>query len=232
MTGSQPSWNATIARFLELALVGDVRASTRLVVDLLDEGTDFETIVLRVLAASQVVVGERWVADQCSVADEHLATHATQRALDALSHTFAMPAPNGLVLVACADKEWHSLPAQMFAELLRARGVGVMFLGPSTSAEHVARLMTRTAPDALVVSCSMPVNLPGVAMLARVAHRHAVPVLAGGRGTGLAPRHGLALGADACAHGIEDGLPVLLQWISQAPKRCAARTRVLPAPRR
>ena len=67
-------------------------------------------------------MGERWLADRWTVAEEHLASGVSQKALDAVAHTIEPPAVTGLVVVTCTEGDWHSLPAQMFAELLRAQG--------------------------------------------------------------------------------------------------------------
>jgi methanogenic corrinoid protein MtbC1 len=45
-------------------------------------------------------------------------------------------------VVTCAEGEWHSLPARMVAEVLRLHGWQVTFLGASTPADHLRRLLT------------------------------------------------------------------------------------------
>ncbi len=114
-------------------------------------------------------------------------------------------------MVACAEGDWHSLPSQMFAEILRSHGYRVTFLGASTPVEHLARLLTRDRPDALIVSCNLPLFFGGVARLADAAHRTGVPVIAGGRALTSESR-ALRLGADAWASDLSGALGTLRDW--------------------
>ncbi|MCU1496402.1 MAG: cobalamin-binding protein [Acidimicrobiales bacterium] len=189
---------AAVAAYLDLAVLGRTGPAARFVLDLLDRGATAETVIVDVLAAAQHETGERWQRNEWSVADEHLVSGVTQRALDAVASAIGRPAVAGSVVVACAEGDWHSLPAQMGAELLRARGLAVSFLGASTSADHVARLLVRDRPDAVIITCNLPLYFPGVIRLADAAHRCGVPVVVGGRAVPSLSR-AVALGADAWA---------------------------------
>ena len=167
--------------YLKRAVSGDAPSAVRLVLALLDGGASQENVIVDLLAAAQREVGERWLRDEWSVADEHIASGVTQRALDAVANASAPRPSIGSVVVACAEGDWHSLPAQMGAEILRDRGWTVSFLGASTPADHVVRLLERDRPRALVVNCNLAIFFSGVARLVDVAHRVGVPVMAGGR---------------------------------------------------
>ena len=207
-----------IEQFLSQAVQGDARGGTRFVLDLLDRGVPGGQVIVEVLGAAQRRVGERWVANAYAVADEHVVSGVVQRALDAIADALDEPPPaQGLVAVACAEGEWHSLPAQMFAELLRLRGFTVTFLGASTPVEHVARLLTRHSPDAVAISCQLPLHFPGVTRLAEAAHAHGIPVLAGGRALSHHPTRARRLGADACPADIDAADAVLRAWQHDKP---------------
>jgi methylmalonyl-CoA mutase cobalamin-binding subunit len=168
------------------------------------------------------------VRNASSLAEEHLVSGVTQRALDAVASSLEPPAPGGLVVVACAEGDWHSLPAQMFAEMLRAHGFHVSFLGASTAAEDVSALIVRQRPDALAVSCSLPLSFIGVTRLVDAAHLHDTPALAGGRALGDGPDRAVRLGADAWAAGIDDAVAVLRRWQHERPPISAEPTAVDP----
>jgi len=203
--------------FLSEAHAGQGRAGVRLAVGLLDAGVPSDEVIVDLLGAAQLEVGERWEKNEWSVADEHLATGVAQKALDAVADSVELPPPSGLVVVACAPGDWHSLPAQMFAELLRSHGFAVSFLGASTPAEHVEVLLERYRPHALAVSCSLPLAFRGLMTLTEAAHRQAIPVIAGGRALGRDPHRALRLGADAWASGIIDAAPILRAWHDHPP---------------
>ena len=145
----------TVDAYLDQAIGREPRAGVRLALELLDQGVPSDAVIVDLLGAAQREVGERWLRDEWTVADEHLASGVTQKALDAVANAIEAPVPHGFVIVACAEGDWHSLPAQMFAEQLRANGFAVAFLGASTPADHVAKLIARRRPDALTVSCPL-----------------------------------------------------------------------------
>ena len=207
----------TVEEFLRRAVDGDARGATRVALDLLDRGSPSYEVIVDLLGAAQYQVGQRWLDNLYSVAEEHLASGVVQRALDAVAAAVDPPPPQAQVVVACAEGDWHSLPSQMFAEMLRSRGFDVRFLGASTPVEHVARLLARKPPAALVVTCTLPLFFGGVSRLAQAAHDCGVPVLAGGRALGRDPSRALMLGADAWAIGIDTAVSIISAWQDTPP---------------
>lgn len=181
--------------YLAVAAAGDSRAGVRLALDALDRGVPYEDVVVDLLGVAQHESGQRWLHNSWSVADEHVVSGVTQKALDALASTLDEDPTMGPVVVACAEGDWHSLAGQMFAELLRGRGVEVVFLGASTPASHVAELLSRRGTEALTVSCNLPLFFGGVVALVDAAHARGIPVLAGGRGLGSGPSWSSRLGS-------------------------------------
>jgi methanogenic corrinoid protein MtbC1 len=214
----------TVERYLEEAVSGDARAGVRLALDLIDSGVPISDVIVNLLGRAQREVGERWLANRWTVAEEHLVSGATQKALDAIAHAIGPPPGTGLIAVACAEGDWHSLPAQMFAELLQAEGFAIAFLGGSAPADHVASFLSRRRPDALAVSCNLALFFGGVTRLADAAHRHDIPVLAGGQALGREPGRAACLGADAWAPGIDDAVAVLRGWQHTPPNVSAEPT--------
>jgi methanogenic corrinoid protein MtbC1 len=215
-----------VDEFLGLAWAGRRQAAVRLVLGLLDEGTPAASIVTDLLGAAQHEVGARWFHGEWSAADEHLVTSVAQAALEALITTTPYRDTEGLVVVACAESDWHSLPAQMFAELLRSHGQGTLYLGASTPAEDVASYLERRQPDALTITCNLSLSYFGTARLVDAAHRHGVPVLAGGRA--LTADRAAALGADAWAPDVRAAAEVLRTWRATPPSVDPAPVRLDP----
>ena len=214
-----------VERYLEQAVRGDGRAGVRLALDFIDSGVPTDDVIVNLLGRAQREVGERWLANRWTVTEEHLVSGVTQKALDAIADTIERPAAAGLIAVACAEGDWHSLPAQMFAEMIRAEGFAVAFLGGSAPADHVASFLSRRRPDALAVSCNLALFFGGVTRLADASHRHAIPVLAGGQALGREPGRAARLGADVWAPGIDDAVAVLRGWQDQPPPVSAEPTR-------
>lgn len=222
-----PAARATrVEEYLAVAVEGHGREAARMALGLIDRGVTFEDVVVDLLAASQFEVGERWLGNQWTVAEEHLVSGSTQHALDAVASTVETPSAATAVVVVCAEGDWHSLPAQMLAEMLRARGIDVAFLGASTPVEHVEDLVSRRRPAALAVSCNLPLFFAGVTRLADAAHRLAIPVLAGGRAMGTDPDRARLLGADAWVPDLDAAVDVLHGWQQEPPRVSPERTRV------
>jgi methanogenic corrinoid protein MtbC1 len=203
--------------YIEHALAGDTRSSVGLAMGLLDAGTPESKIITDLIAPAQRRVGERWHRNLLSVAEEHLATGAAQAVLCALADATHDTETASLVVVACAEGDWHGVAAQMFSEQLRSRGTHVAFLGASTPAEHVAMFMERNRPEALVVSCNLPIFYAGITRLADVAHALGVPVIAGGRSIVGNPERAMRLGADGWANDIDDAVNLLGAWRRRPP---------------
>jgi methanogenic corrinoid protein MtbC1 len=214
-----------VERFLDLAIAGDTKAAVRLAIDALDDDVPERDIIVGLLAAAQRESGNRWHRNEWSVADEHLVSGVVQSVLDVLE-AFGTgvdaSTEHGFVAVACAEGDWHAVPAHMFANMLRAEGFAVAFLGSSTPAEHVADFLANRHPDALAISCNIPLYFNGVTRLATVAHDNGVPVLAGSRALGDRPDRALRLGADAWAPDVPTAAAVLDGWHEHGPPLLAA----------
>lgn len=178
-----------------------------------DEGLD---AAIALLTAVQREVGVRWHSQRWTVADEHAASAIVDHALSTACAATGAPDDGGRVVVACAEDEWHVLPARMLSEQIRARGWATLFLGSSAPAEELGRFITQSGPVAVALSCSMDRNLPGARRSIEAAHAAGVPVVAGGAAF-EGPARVAALGADAGGGTPEELHGLLLAWSAEAP---------------
>lgn len=192
----------------------DEDGAVALVLGLLERGIAAEDIMLGLIARAQDEVGRRWARNEWSVAQEHAATHVSERALAALATATRRPAVlPGSVVVACPDGEWHTLPARIVAEVLRLRGLQVRFLGAHVPTAHLVSYLHQHGPDLVALSCMLPVRLPRVCRTIEACRLAGVPVLAGGSGFGPDGVWARALGADLYASGAADAADLVLgQW--------------------
>ncbi|MFJ3640477.1 B12-binding domain-containing protein [Streptomyces sp. NPDC090108] len=205
-------------RLWEAVAEGDEHAAVTAVHEALADGVDRETLLLEAIAPVQERVGAEWAADRFTVAQEHAATAINERVISALVHRAPAAGPpgpvRGRVTVSCVDGEWHAFPARLVAEVVRLRGWQVDYLGTQIPTPHLVAHLHRTAPDAVLLSGSVPTHLPTAHAAITACQAIGVPVLAGGRAFGPGGRHARALGADrwaADARGaadvLEAGLP-------------------------
>lgn len=198
----------------------------------LDDATDVAFAVLdrggslpeamNLLRAAQIEVGRRWQERLWTVADEHAATSLTERVQAAISAATRVRPERTRVVVACAEGEWHTLPARMFADELAALRWDVSFLGGSVPARHLHEHLEAERPAAVAISCSIPLYLPGAVHSIEAAHEVGIPVLAGGAAFGEDDRRARAVGADAWAAGAEAADEVLRRWSGVAAPSLSA----------
>ncbi|MFG1889385.1 B12-binding domain-containing protein [Micromonospora sp. NPDC049051] len=205
MTATPTAAEATAAGawsgYLDCLQEADEYAAVEVAVGLLEAGVPAERLLLDLVAPAQAEVGERWARNEWSVAQEHAATHISERVVAAVA-AYANPRPTrGRVVVACMDGEWHALPPRLVAEVLRLRGWQVTFLGASVPAPHLVSYLHRHDAHAVALACALPMRLPHAHRMVEACRRVDVPVVVGGRGFGVdgrwARRLGVAWAPDA-----------------------------------
>ncbi|PND57853.1 twin-arginine translocation pathway signal protein [Mycobacterium sp. ENV421] len=174
--------------------------ATGVVTQLLTDGVDPLTILTDVIATSQREVGMRWQRAEWSVADEHAATAISVAATGAVAeHVNAIPLRGRSVLVACAEREFHELPAMIIGCALRAHGWKTTVLGAATSPMRLSQHLVDHGHDAVAISCSVLGALPTTRRFIEAATGAGVPTLVGGPAFGYDDVRARALGATAWA---------------------------------
>lgn len=192
------------------AFVASVRGDRRVLLELVarwqaERGAGY---ALRQLAALQQEVGEAWLRNAITVAQEHRATALVQLALSTLAPYTAGapgPRPQGRAVVACAPGDWHGVGPRIAADLLELAGYEVEFLGANTPVEHLVNACAEVRPALVGIGVAPIAALPS-ARAAADAVRAALPgvrVLVGGRAARIAGAD--ALGATLLAPADFDG---------------------------
>ncbi len=197
--------------YLSLVADGDDRGAAELVTGLLDDGVPPQRIIVDLIGATQAAVDELWAANTWTVAREHAATAAGERALAAIGARTTVRPTRGRIALACVDGEWHGLPARMLGELLRLDGWRVDFLGASVPGRHLITHLHQTGPDAVALSCMIATRLPRAHAAVTACRAAGIPVIAGGRGFGPGGRWAERLGAHAWASTGEEAVLRLSQ---------------------
>ena len=196
MTDASPEerFDAAVAR-------GDVDAALDVVQELLDAGQDPVAVMVDVIAPVQARVGQRWQTGEWSVAQEHAATSVAVSALESVTRATqpAGRAARGRVVIACAEREWHAVPAMIVAGALRAEGWQTMLLGASTPTSRLSSYLQDLGPDVSAVSCSVAAGLPNARGFIQASTMAGIPVLAGGAAFGPDSLRADRLGATAWA---------------------------------
>lgn len=182
--------------FLDLAATGRPRPAIDFALELQAGGVPMDRLILDVLAPTQHQVGRLWQSNQWTTAQEHASTAVVDGVLGAaaLQTPPALPT-RGTVLVACTEEEYHTVPARMGVERLRHDRWEVVFLGASLPAQDLQRFAAHTEPDVIVLSCTVPLFLPGAARCIAAGAELGLPVVAAGAGFGGTSARADRLGA-------------------------------------
>jgi methanogenic corrinoid protein MtbC1 len=171
--------------FLDALLRGSARDAEAAVRAALGSGLAPSEVHVRVMAPAMRTIGELWARDEITVADEHLATAITYRALNVISAATGDPlAPfRQRVMLAALEDERHVLGLQMVADTLTAAGFDVMALGADVPLPALLAAIARYAPAALGLSVTMPAGPRLGEALDRIrAVDPGLPVIVGGAG--------------------------------------------------
>jgi methanogenic corrinoid protein MtbC1 len=173
-----PDTDVHAGAFLDALLLGSARDAEAAVRGALDSGLAPPEVHVRVVAPAMRTVGELWARDEITVADEHLATAITYRALNVISAAAGDPpeATRQRVMLAALEEERHVVGLQMVADTLTAAGFDVMALGADVPLDALLAAIARYAPAVLGLSVTMPSGPRLAAALARI--REVDPALA------------------------------------------------------
>jgi methanogenic corrinoid protein MtbC1 len=187
---------ATSRRLLHLAATGRPRPAVDFALQLTSTGVPLDRFILDVLVPAQHENGRLWQSNRWSIAQEHAVSAVLEGVLGAVGLEAGTPAERrGTVIVTCVEEEHHTLPARMGAELLRSAGWDVTFLGGSLPVSDLREFTAEARPDAVVLSCTVPVFLHGARACIEAMADLGVPAVAAGAGFGDDPGRSARLGA-------------------------------------
>ncbi|MFC4146960.1 cobalamin B12-binding domain-containing protein [Micromonospora mangrovi] len=216
MSGSHDGGTATggigsdvVEAYLDRLDRADQAGAVGLALGLLDAGVPVTDVLVDVVAVAQREIGRRWLTGSWSVPQEHAATHVSEVVVGAVAARITAAPRLGHVVTACVEGEWHALAARIVAEVVRAAGWRVTFLGASVPARHLVSYLHQSGPDAVLLSCVQPTRLVRAARMVESCRAAGVPVVAGGPGFGPDGRWAAAVGAAAWGATARDAVRLL-----------------------
>jgi len=205
---SRTRWAAEPARLAGRLVDGDEPGAWQLIEDALTAGATAEMVYTQLLVPAVAEVGERWLAGDATIADEHTATVTVQRLAGRLGPSFNRPGrKRGTIVLGAAPGDQHGLTVGLLADPLRGRGFRVVDLGANVPVDAwVDSVRGAERLRAVGISVIAPGLDADVAAAVTAIHRAApVPVVLGG-GAVADEAHALALGADGWAGTQQDAL--------------------------
>ena len=151
------------AGYLQLLLNGDRREASRMILDLVAQGTDVRDIYLGVFQPAQYEIGRLWEKNQLTVAQEHFVTAATQLIMSQLyPHIFASDRIGRTMVATGVTEDLHEIGVRMVCDFFEMEGWDTYYLGANTPADSVVSAALEHNADLVAVSVTLGVHLDRV----------------------------------------------------------------------
>lgn len=203
---SETAAGRVASRYLLAALEGDRRRARETV---LKEGTaelSVPQIYLEVVLPVQEEIGRMWLANEITVAEEHLATSTTRSVLAQLLAMAPMRARNGkTAMTAAVAGNRHDIGLQVVCDFFEMEGWKAIQLGADVPIGDLAEAVDCFDVDLLALSVTQTVHLPTLRETVQAVRTRrdgaAMKILVGGLALRSCPDTAEQLGADAYAAG-------------------------------
>ena len=113
-----------------------------------------DDVCMEIIQPSLVEIGELWLEGKVTVAVEHFASSFVRSRLANLFHSSPHSLYGPLVLVGCAQEEYHELGAMLLALFLRRAGFRVVYLGQNVPMESLQGMIKSMQPEAVCISAT------------------------------------------------------------------------------
>lgn len=162
-------------------------------------GASFPSVLDDLVADAQRRVGQLWLDDTWTVAREHAATAVGEHVVERLRATLPPAHHTRPLLVVCAEREWHALPALLLTAHLEHLGHSIVNLGADVSTVALQIAIDDHVPRAVLVSASLASSLIFVRRHVETVRAAGVPVVVGGTAFDTAGLRAERIGATAYA---------------------------------
>jgi len=198
--------------YLETILRGKPREAIEQVLREVDGGTSVKDAYLDVLIPAQREVGRMWHAGDLRIAEEHVITTTTQRAMALLCERGRTSArKDKTAVLGCVAGNVHDLGICAISDFFDMAGWRAVNLGPDVPAEEIARSVQLFDADVVLLSAALDPHLKAVQhAIARVRslEEQNVKIIVGGSAFEKVPDLWRKLGADGYSARVEDTEPL------------------------
>jgi methanogenic corrinoid protein MtbC1 len=198
--------------YLRRVLEGEPRAAIDGVLALVDGERSALDVYVDVLLSAQREIGRLWHLGEVNVAEEHLVTATTQRAVAVLVHSAPSTAPNGRTVVAAAVAgDDHDIGLRAVSDAFELSGWRTLFLGRNMPGRDLVQALEFFDADLLLLTATLSTQLSRVRQAIASIREHpelGTRILVGGSVFDEAPDLWERVGADAHAPDIRSALSV------------------------
>lgn len=195
-------------RLTERLIAFDERGAWNLIEAALASGADPIRVHIELVTPTLRELGERWLAGELTVAEEHGATTICRSLVGRISLMSSRPGiSKGTIVFGCAPGDDHTLAATVAADIFRASGFDVIDCGGDLPVRSFADLVAAVERLAAVgISVTMPGETEAVrAMVAEIRSRRpdAMVLLGGAAAVEVSEAIGADLAVATALEGVE-----------------------------
>jgi len=152
-----------LSRYITHAIEGETEQVTELVDSYINAGKSVKDILLKMFMPALVNIGELWNKGLLNIAEEHLAVTVTMSQIERITQSLILTVKIiGTAVICTPVGEKHFIGPKVVSELMRLSGWNVHFLGTEMPTTDLVQFVSEKGIDLLVLSITLPENLPGV----------------------------------------------------------------------
>ncbi len=146
-------------QYLRQVLEGDSRSAINVVLDAHQNGLSLED-TYQVLKVAQREIGRMWHQAEVNIAEEHMVSSATRRAMSVLAHQAKKQTSNGLTAVLSAvPGNSHDIGVRMVSDFFELAGWRAICLGGDLPATDIAQAVKFFDTSLVLLSVSLSTQL-------------------------------------------------------------------------
>ena len=178
--GSSPSL------FFNALIAGREEEATNVLINDFLHGEPLADIFDNTIAQAMRVIGELWMRNELTVAQEHLATRSTLNAIHKLRSIIPVAAPNGKIAMCCAiEGDFHELSTHIAQMVFEREGWEVLNFGANTPLYSFADEVLHHSPELLCISATIISDIDRLSRDYKEFHckiaKLKIPIIVGGR---------------------------------------------------
>lgn len=201
--------------YLLKVLDGNSRDAIQMVVDARDNGLPLED-TYQVLLKAQMEIGRMWHEAEVNIAEEHVVTSTTERAMSVLAYRADRLPPTGLTVVSAAVAgNAHDIGVRLVSDFFEFAGWRSICLGANLPPEDIAQAVEFFEGSLVLLSAALSTQLSAMRDTIQAVKQLAAncKVMVGGTAFEDAPDLWAQLGADAFASHPQEAVTIGSQLI-------------------
>jgi len=197
-------------QYLQGVLEGNSAKAINELLEELKSGRDAPTLYTDVLMPAQREIGRLWHVGDATVAEEHLVTAATQKAMAVISQVApSKPECGRTVIAASVANNAHDIGIRAIADMFQLEGWRVIYLGSDVPVEDLPVMIGYFDAELLVLSATLDTQITNVKTAVEAVRsrtENPVRILVGGYAFDQAPELASTVGADAYTATAQDAI--------------------------